>query len=101
MEKAKKSATNKVATFSDKDIINDTLSTLKSLVNLYNVYSIETSNEDLYDGIEQLRLETSELQRQVFSTIYGLGYYTLEAETNEKIQKSINQFDSMRSQISN
>lgn len=101
MERAKKTTTSRVTPFSDKDILTDTVSTLKSLVGLYNVYSTESSNEDLYDGVEQLRLEASEMQRKAFSILYGLGYYTLEPEETAKIQKAVTQFDNMRSQLSN
>ena len=97
-EKSKKS-TEKTAPLSDKDIMTDTLMTLKSIVGLYNIYSVEASNEDLYDSVEQLRLETSEMQRAAFTTSFGLGYYNLEPEDNTKIKKVVTQFDNMRAQL--
>ena len=75
-------------TLNDKDYCNTLLSSLKSIVKNDAVVLTEVSNETLYQQYEEIFLQYSMLQREVYELMFRKGWYTLEqAETNKVNQK--------------
>ncbi len=69
----------------DKDYMNSLLSCLKEMVKNYAVVLTEASNEDLYNKYEEMFLEYSKLQREVFEVMFRKGWYVLEKAESTKI----------------
>ena len=76
--------------FNDKDYMNTLLSTLKEMVKGYAIALTEASNENLYNQYKEMFLEYSDLQREVFETMFRKGWYSLEQAEAQKINTKYN-----------
>ena len=63
--------------FNDKDMLTDVLSSLKSLSTLYGTCLQESSNDDLYQAIEDEANKVANMQRKVFYKLFGGVHNTL------------------------
>ena len=78
--------------YNDKDMLTDVLSSLKSLSTLYGICLQESSNDDLYQAIEDEANKVANMQRKVFYKLFELGWYILEKSSQTKINKTISKF---------
>ena len=78
--------------YNDKDMLTDVLSSLKSLSTLYGTCLQESSNDDLYQAIEDEANKVANMQRKVFYKLFELGWYILEKSSQTKINKTISKF---------
>jgi len=69
----------------DKDYMNSLLGTLKEMVKNYAVTLTEASNENLYNEFKTMFDEYSNLQREVYETIFRKGWYSLEKVDEQKL----------------
>jgi spore coat protein CotF len=69
----------------DKDYMNSLLGTLKEIVKNYAVVLTEASNETLYNEFKTIFDEYSNLQREVYETMFRKGWYTLEKVEQQKL----------------
>ena len=69
----------------DKDYMNSLLGTLKEIVKNYAVTLTEASNETLYNEFKTIFDEYSNLQREVYETMFRKGWYTLEKVEQQKL----------------
>ena len=69
----------------DKDYMNSLLGTLKEMVKNYAVTLTEASNENLYNEFKAMFDEYSNLQREVYETMFRKGWYTLEKSEQQKL----------------
>ena len=85
--------------FDDYDKINDVLLCLKSLLSDYTTFIIECSHQSLAGQLIEIQKETYQIQREVFDVMYAKGWYPLEVETAQKIQKIVQEFTNKESQL--
>lgn len=71
----------------DKDYIGNLLSCLKEMCKNYTVALTEASNENLYQQYQEMFLEYSKLQRNVYELMFRKGWYILEKAEANKIDK--------------
>ncbi len=71
----------------DKDYITNLLSSLKEMVKNYAVALTEASNEYLYQEYNNMFLEYSKLQRDVYELMFRKGWYVLKKDDNMEINK--------------
>lgn len=69
----------------DKDYMNSLLGTLKEMVKNYAVTLTEASNENLYNEFKTMFDEYSNLQREVYETMFRKGWYSLEKSEQQKL----------------
>lgn len=69
----------------DKDYMNSLLGTLKEMVKNYAVTLTEASNENLYNEFKTMFDEYSNLQREVYETMFRKGWYSLEKAEHQKL----------------
>ena len=69
----------------DKDYMNSLLGTLKEMVKNYSVALTEASNETLYNEFKTMFDEYSNLQREVYETMFRKGWYALEKSEQQKL----------------
>ena len=74
----------------DKDIINLTLTNLKSFVKNYAVALTEASNNNLYDVYKRQFDDISKLQREAFEVVFRNGWYVLETAEDNKVSEKYN-----------
>lgn len=77
------------ATFTDQDMLMDTLQSAKHMQNIYNTFSIEASNEKITKVIEDLYLNMKDQARDLFNLMYAKGWYKLEEESTTKINQAV------------
>lgn len=80
-----KTEVSKGTSLNDKDYMNSLLGTLKEMVKNYSVALTEASNENLYNEFKTMFDEYSNLQREVYETMYRKGWYTLEKAEQQKL----------------
>ena len=78
----------KTPQMNDRDITNDMLATEKYLTSSYTTALHEASHQHLYDDLLKIFNETQQAQRELFLLMFQNGWYSLEAENEQKIQQS-------------
>ena len=80
-----KTEVSKGTSINDKDYMNSLLGTLKEMVKNYAVTLTEASNENLYKEFKIMFDEYSNLQREVYETMFTKGWYTIEKVEQQKL----------------
>ena len=74
----------------DKDIIMSLLTCFKELEKNY-IYALEeASNEKLYNKHKEKFLAIQQMQRDIYETMFRLGFYELEPQDKSKITEKFN-----------
>lgn len=85
--------------FSDKDILIDVLSSIKSLASLYHNFSIESSNDLVFDISSDLREEIYDEQRDFYNLLYSKGWYQIEEQPQSKLNKEIEKYNKTKTEL--
>lgn len=85
--------------FNDRDRINDLLISIKHITYMYSLACQEASNCDLYDKLFKIFQESSQLQRKAYDLMFEKGWYKLEKEQAQKIDKKHQTFKSEETQL--
>jgi spore coat protein CotF len=83
----------------DRDFLNDGLATCKYLTDSLNVAVREASHELLYTDMFQILTETHQSARELYNLMFQNGWYKLEAEEQQKLQQTQQQFSEYSSQF--
>ncbi|GAA4713431.1 spore coat protein [Brevibacillus fulvus] len=83
----------------DRDFINDALATCKYLTDSLNVAVREASHRELYEEMLQILTETHQSAREMYEVMFRKGWYKLEAEEQQKLQQTYQQFSNYASQF--
>lgn len=89
---------SKTPQMNDRDFINDCLMTEKYLTSAYAVAVHEMSHQDLYRDVLSIYEETEKCQRELYNLMFKKGWYGLEAEDPQKLQKTYQQFQQYQTQ---
>jgi spore coat protein CotF len=81
----------KTPQMNDRDFANDMLATEKYMTASYAVALHEASHQHLYDDLLTIFNETQQAQRRLFELMFRNGWYSFDAETEQKIQQSYQQ----------
>lgn len=90
---------NNNAYFSDKDILIDILSSIKNLASLYHNFSIEASNDLVFDISSDLREEIFDEQRDCYNLLYSKGWYQVEQQPQNKISKDVEKYNKTKIEL--
>ena len=85
--------------FSDKDILIDTLSSIKALASLYHNFSVEASNDLVFDISSDLREEIFDEQRDCYNLLYSKGWYQVEEQPSSKITKDVEKYNKSKNEL--
>ena len=86
---------------SDKEMLIDVLTSIKSLANLYHHFSIEASNDFVYDIASDLKEEIFDEQRDYFNTLVNKGWYKVETQPINKINQELTKFEMSKNELNN
>ena len=75
----------KGTSINDKDYMNSLLSSLKEMVKNYATSLTEVSNQTLYKEFKTMFDEYSNLQREVYETMFRKGWYSIEKVEQQKL----------------
>ena len=76
----------------DRDFVNDCLMTEKYLTIAYATASHEMSHDALHQEVVTLYQETEECQRNLYNLMFRKGWYSVEAEDQQKLQQAYQKF---------
>ena len=85
--------------FSDKDILIDVLTSIKSLASLYHSFSVECSNDLVFDISSDLREEILDEQRDTYNLLYSKGWYQVEEQPQSKLNKDIDKYTKTKNEL--
>lgn len=83
----------------DRDRLNDVLATTKYLTDSLNVAVREASHNSLHQDMMSILNETHQAARQAFDLMFQKGWYKLEAEEQQKLDQSFQQFNNYSTQF--
>ena len=83
----------------DKEILLDVLNSIKSLAGLYHHFSIEASNDFVFDIASDLKEEIFDEQRDYFNTLVNKGWYKIETQPTSKINQELMKFEASRNEL--
>lgn len=85
----------------EKEILLDVLTSIKSLAGLYHHFSIEASNDFVFDIASDLREEIFDEQRDYYNTLVEKGWYKVETQSTSKINQNLLKFESSKEELDN
>ena len=78
--------------FNDKDILQDTLVSLKHLGTMYGTFISEASNKKLISSIEPHSKDITTRARECFNLMFEKGWYCLTEESSTTIDDAYNKY---------
>lgn len=84
---------------SDKEILVDVLTSIKSLAGIYHHFSIEASNDFVFDIASDLKEEIFDEQRDYYNTLVSKGWYKVEVQPTMKINQELTKFETARNEL--
>lgn len=91
----------KTPQMNERDFVNDLLTTEKYMTTSYSMALHEASHRGLYDNILNIYTETQNRQRDLYDLMFKKGWYSIEAEDQQTLQQSYQQFQGYTSQFPN
>ena len=86
---------------SDKEILLDVLTSIKSLAGIYHHFSIEASNDFVFDIASDLKEEIFDEQRDYYNTLISKGWYKVETQPTSKINQELMKLETSRNELDN
>lgn len=83
----------------DKEMLIDVLTTLKSLAGIYHHFSIEASNDFVFDIAYDLQDEILNEQRDCYNKLLEHEWYKMEVAPSSKINQELVKFETARSEL--
>lgn len=78
--------------FTDKEILNDGLSTQKATADKFNIAASECVHEDLRDKILNVLDQEHSIQYEVFQMMHQRGWYQTPAAEDKKVKEAQQKF---------
>lgn len=83
------------ANFSDREMMDDALSSQKFITNGYNTFANECATPALKTEFMNLLSEEHQIQHDVFAEMQKRGWYTTEAADMNKVSQAKQKFQGM------
>jgi spore coat protein CotF len=85
----------------DKEILVDVLTSIKSLAGIYHHFSIEASNDFVFDIASDLKEEIFDEQRDYYNTLVSKGWYKVDVQPATKINQELMKFETSKNELDN
>ncbi|MDY6017517.1 MAG: spore coat protein [Oscillospiraceae bacterium] len=85
--------------FTDKEILDDVLSSQKHITDVYNTYSNECVNQQLQDDMMKILKEEHTIQFNVFGEMQKRGWYSPCAAQAQMINETKTKFENIATQL--
>lgn len=85
--------------FSDREIMDDILSSQKHITDVYNTFSNECVNQQLQNDMVNILKEEHNIQFSVFSDMQKRGWYSPAAAEAQKINETKTKFEGIATQL--
>lgn len=90
---------NTTTSFTDKEIMDDILTSQKHITGVYNTYSNECVNQQLKDDMLKILKEEHSIQFNVFSDMQKKGWYNPGAAQAQMINETKTKFENIAKQL--
>ena len=87
------------AVFSEREIINDVLSTEKQMITAYGTYLAESTCENLRSELMKIINDKQQIQYQVFDLMRQKGWYQVKNANMNDVQNATQKFQGMQQQM--
>ena len=74
--------------YTDKEILGDALTSVKTATNDYNTYSNECVHDNVRDVMLNLLEKEHDIQNEVFNMMHSRGLYPTPDAQNQKVQEA-------------
>ncbi len=85
--------------FTDREIMDDVLTSQKHITGVYNTFSNECVNENLQADMLSILKEEHNMQFSVFTDMQSRGWYSPAAAEQQKISDTKTKFQSIAAQL--
>src|SRR5690625_2118209 len=89
----------KTPQMSERDFLNDMLTTEKYMSHSYTYALQDASHTQLYNDLAQIAQETSNCQRDLYNVMFRKGFYSLDAANAPQLSESYTQFSGYKNQF--
>jgi len=86
-------------TLTEKDIVMDVITSIKSLAGIYHHFSMEASNDFVFDVARDLNEEVCDEQRDYYNTMVKKGWYKVETQAPNKINQELTKFENDKTEL--
>lgn len=90
---------NTNSSFTDREIMDDVLSSQKHITDVYNTFSNECVNQQLQSDMVNILKEEHSIQFTVFSEMQKRGWYSPEAAQAQMINETKTKFEGIATQL--
>ena len=90
---------NTNSSFTDREIMDDVLSSQKHITGVYNTFSNECVNQQLQSDMLNILKEEHSIQFSVFSEMQKRGWYSPEAAQAQMINETKTKFEGIATQL--
>lgn len=90
---------NTNSSFTDREIMDDVLSSQKHITDVYNTFSNECVNQQLQSDMVNILKEEHSIQFSVFSEMQKRGWYSPEAAQAQMINETKTKFEGIATQL--
>ncbi len=90
---------NNTASFTDREIMDDILTSQKHITGVYNTYSNECVNQKLQDDMLKILKEEHAIQFNVFSDMQKKGWYSPGAAQAQMINETKTKFENIANHL--
>lgn len=90
---------NTNSSFTDREIMDDVLSSQKHITDVYNTFSNECVNQQLQSDMVNILKEEHNIQFTVFSEMQKRGWYSPEAAQAQMINETKTKFEGIATQL--
>lgn len=87
------------STFSDREIMDDVLTSQKHITDVYNSYSNECVNQQLQSDMLTILKEEHNMQFDVFADMQKRGWYSPAAAEQQKVTEAKTKFQGIAGQL--
>lgn len=90
---------NTNSSFTDKEIMDDVLSSQKHVTGMYNTYSNECVNQQLQSDMMNILKEEHTIQFNIFNEMQKRGWYSPCTAEAQKINETKTKFENIATQL--
>ena len=84
---------------SERELLNDALSSEKQLLHVYSTYLAEASCPNLRSELTKVFNETQQMQFEIFQAMEQKGWYSIQNAELQQVQQAVNNFTQMKNEL--
>lgn len=90
---------NNSANLSEKELINDALTSEKQLLHVYGTYLAEATCPNLRNELTRIITETQQTQFEIYKAMEQKGWYNIKNAELQEVQQAVQKFQQMKNEI--